>query len=39
MVGSSDELFNIITAARENGWGFELLSVQKYEPHKFELAL
>lgn len=33
MVGSSDELFNIITAARENGWGFEVLSVQKYDPH------
>lgn len=33
MVGSPDELFNIITAARENGWGFEVLSVQKYDPH------
>ncbi len=33
MVGSSDELFNIITAARENGWGFEVLSVHKYDPH------
>jgi predicted DNA binding protein len=33
MVGSSDELFNIITAARENGWGFEVLSAQKYDPH------
>ncbi len=33
MVGSSEELFNIITAAKENGWGFEVLSVQKYDPH------
>ncbi len=33
MIGSSEELFNIITAARENGWGFEVLSVQKYDPH------
>ncbi len=33
MVGSSEELFNITTAARENGWGFEIVSVQKYDPH------
>ena len=33
MVGSSEELFNIITAAKEYGWGFEVLSVQKYDPH------
>jgi len=33
MVGSSEELFNIVKAARENGWGFEVLSVQKYDPH------
>lgn len=33
MVGSSDELYNIIAAAKENGWGFEVLSVQKYDPH------
>ncbi len=33
MVGSPEELFNIITAGKENGWGFEVLSVQKYDPH------
>lgn len=33
MVGSSEELFNIVKAAKENGWGFEILSVQKYDPH------
>lgn len=33
MVGSSDELFNIINSAKEHGWGFEVLSVQKYDPH------
>lgn len=33
MVGSPEELFNIVKAARENGWGFEVLSVQKYDPH------
>ncbi|HEY9205062.1 MAG TPA: helix-turn-helix domain-containing protein [Candidatus Methanoperedens sp.] len=33
MVGSSDELYSIINAAKENGWGFEVLSVQKYDPH------
>ncbi len=33
MVGSSDELFEILTAAKDYGWGFEVLSVQKYDPH------
>lgn len=33
MVGSSEELFNIVKAAKENGWRFEILSVQKYDPH------
>ncbi len=33
MVGSPEELFNIVKTARENGWGFEVLSVQKYDPH------
>ncbi len=33
MVGSSEEFFNIIAAARENGWGFEVLTVQNYDPH------
>ncbi|CAG0979925.1 hypothetical protein METP1_01714 [Methanosarcinales archaeon] len=33
MVGSSEELFNIIAAARENGWGFEVLTVQNYDPY------
>ncbi len=33
MVGSSEELFTIITAAKEYSWGFEVLSVQRYDPH------
>jgi hypothetical protein len=33
MVGTPDELNAIVNAARENGWGFEILSVQSYDPH------
>lgn len=33
MVGSAGELHNIISAARENHWEFEVLSVREYDPH------
>lgn len=32
IIGSSEELNNILKTAREIGWGFEILSVQKYDP-------
>lgn len=32
VIGSSEELNNIFKAAREIGWGFEILSIQKYDP-------
>lgn len=32
IIGSSEELNNILKIAKEFGWGFEILSVQKYDP-------
>ncbi len=32
VIGSPEELNNILKTAREFGWGFEILSVQKYNP-------
>ena len=33
MVGSSDELYTIVQAARNNRWDLEILSVREYDPH------
>ncbi len=32
VIGSPEELNNILKTAREIGWGFEILSLQKYNP-------
>lgn len=33
MIGYFEELYGIVKAARENGWEFEIISVQKYDPY------
>lgn len=32
VIGSPEELNNILKTAKEIGWGFEILSIQKYDP-------
>lgn len=32
VIGSPEELNNIVKTAKEIGWGFEILSIQKYDP-------
>jgi len=33
LVGTPDEMQNIIMAAKENGWTLKILSVEQYDPH------